>query len=232
MRLTPAAVAAPSRVVLGFMVAAALLLASFSAAARATAAEPPKVVLVGDSIRLGYAPTVATLLAGKATVVSPEPNGGDSRNVLKHLDEWVIREKPAVVHFNCGIHDVKKTKSTGAFQVPPAEYEANLREIVARIRKQTGAVVLFAATTPILDDRAAKQRAKAEYELLQASVDQYNRIALKVMAELDVPVDDLRTVLPDAETAELITPDGVHFTVEGRKRLGKQVADFVAKHLP
>ena len=65
----------------------------------------PVVVLVGDSIRLSYAPMVATRLAEKARVVSPKPNGGDSSNVLKHLQEWVIAEKPDVVHFNCGIHD-------------------------------------------------------------------------------------------------------------------------------
>ena len=38
----------------------------------------PRVVLVGDSIRLGYAPRVTARLAGKAVVVSPPANGGDS----------------------------------------------------------------------------------------------------------------------------------------------------------
>lgn len=99
--------------------------------------------------------TVMEQLAGKAIVVSPEANGGDSSNVLQHLDRRVIRERPAVVHFNCGIHDTKKFKATGRFQGPPEQYEANLRKIVERIRKETGAVVLFATTTPILDDRAA-----------------------------------------------------------------------------
>ena len=28
--------------------------------------------------------------------------------MLKNLDEWVIRQQPAVVHFNCGIHDTKE----------------------------------------------------------------------------------------------------------------------------
>jgi lysophospholipase L1-like esterase len=193
----------------------------------------PKVVLVGDSIRLGYAPTVEKLLAGKAVVVSPKANGGDSANVLKHLDEWVIREQPAVVHFNCGIHDTKKFKDGGRFQVPPEQYEANLRKIVERIRKETKATVLFATTTPILDDRAAKARTKADYELLQASVEQYNRIARKVMADLKVPVNDLHALLPDTDTrAKLMSSDGVHFTTEGREVLGKAVASFVLNHLP
>ena len=70
------------------------LVVALAWAGPAAAQPPPKVVLVGDSIRLGYAPLVAGKLDGKAVVVSPKANGGDSTNVLKHLDEWVIREKP------------------------------------------------------------------------------------------------------------------------------------------
>src|SRR5512135_3262286 len=73
-------------------------------------AQLPKVVLVGDSIRLGYAPIVARLLSGKATVVSVEANGGDSANVLRNLEEWVVKEKPDIVHLNAGLHDLKVSK--------------------------------------------------------------------------------------------------------------------------
>ncbi|MCA9086993.1 MAG: SGNH/GDSL hydrolase family protein, partial [Planctomycetaceae bacterium] len=148
----------------------------------AATATLPKVVLVGDSIRLSYAPIVTQQLEGRAVVVSPKPNGGDSSNVLKNLEQWVLREKPAIVHFNCGIHDTKKFSGTGRFQVSPEQYEANLRQIVERIRENTEAVVIFATTTPILDDRAAAARQGRDYELLGASVQQYNTIARKVMA--------------------------------------------------
>jgi lysophospholipase L1-like esterase len=196
----------------------------------------PKVVIVGDSIRLSYAPFVVKHLSGKAIVVSPRANGGDSSNVLRHLDEWVISEKPAVVHFNCGIHDTKRSKSTGTFQVSPEQYEANLRKIVARIRKETGAVVLFATTTPILDGRAAQARRGRDYELLGSSVEQYNQIAARVMKELKVPVDDLHGALSQAESptamVDMIGGDGVHLLPKGQELLGKTVAEFVGKRLP
>ena len=118
----------------------------------------PRVVLIGDSIRAGYAPGVVERLAGKAEVISPEGNGGDSSNVLEHIDEWVIRQKPAVVHLNCGLHDLKRSKKEGRHQVELARYEANLRQIVARIREGTNAALVFADTTPILDDRHAQAR--------------------------------------------------------------------------
>lgn len=202
----------------------------------AASATLPKVVLVGDSIRLSYAPIVTQQLDGRAVVVSPKPNGGDSSNVLKNLDQWVIREKPAIVHFNCGIHDTKKFRQTGRFQVSPEQYAANLRQIVERIREDTEAIVIFATTTPILDDRAAAARQGRDYELLGASVQQYNAIARKVMAELKVPVNDLHGAVADPEapqtTEALIGKDGVHLTAPARELLGKQVARAVSSHLP
>ena len=77
--------------------------------------------MLGDSIRIGDAPFVTKLLDGKAVVISPSPNGQDSGNVLRNLEEWVLKESPDVVHFNAGLHDLKlKDKS---YQVPLVEYE-------------------------------------------------------------------------------------------------------------
>jgi lysophospholipase L1-like esterase len=193
----------------------------------------PKVVLIGDSIRLGYAPIVARQLDGKAVIAQSKANGGDSSNVVKNLKKWAIDEQPDVVHFNCGIHDIKKDKQTGKFQTPPEKYEANLRTIVETLRKETKAKVIFATTTPILDDRAARQREQATYELLDASTAEYNEIARRVMKELDVPIDDLRAALGTGdELGKVMTADGVHFTDEGRTKLGNAVAEFILQQLP
>lgn len=195
----------------------------------------PRVILLGDSIRLSYTESASKQLAGKAVIVSPKANGGDSSNVLKHLDRWVIAEKPAVVHFNCGIHDTKKFTETGRFQVSPEHYEANLRQIVNRIRSKTDAIVIFATTTPILNDRAAKVRQGRDYVLLGESVTQYNKIAARVMRELNVPINDLHATLskpqPPLTTDTLIGSDGVHLTPQAQERLGKQVAAFITQHL-
>ena len=219
-----------------FLVSATALAPGLQGADNTATPQLPRVVIVGDSIRLSYASTVMEQLAGKAIVVSPEANGGDSSNVLQHLDRWVTRERPAVVHFNCGIHDTKKFKATGRFQVPPEQYEANLRKIVERIRKETGAVVLFATTTPILDDRAAQTRRDREYELLDTSIRQYNAIAKKVMQQLEVPVNDLYSALSvpgsPLTVKDLIGGDGVHLQPEARVLLGKTVATFVSRNLP
>src|SRR5215213_5814160 len=102
----------------------AVLLAPASVLAQEKA-ELPRVVLLGDSIRLGYAPLVAKKLEGVAVVVHPGmENCADTPTTLKGLDRWLGDVRPAVVHFNCGLHDLKLDRKTKAYQVPREQYAA------------------------------------------------------------------------------------------------------------
>src|SRR5262245_27607904 len=194
--------------------------------------ELPKVVLIGDSIRLGYAPVVATSLAGRAVVMSPEPNGGDSANVLANLEAWVVRENPDVVHLNCGLHDLKVSKKTKQHQIEITQYENNLRDIVARIQKETRAALVFASTTPILDERHSRRG--ADFDRFEADVARYNAVATRVMKEAGVPVHDLHWVIEkegSSGAAGLMLPDGTHYNEAGYIRLGEAVADCLLRQI-
>jgi len=191
--------------------------------------ELPKVVLVGDSIRIGYAPLVAKKLEGKAIVVSVKDNGGDSANVLKNLDAWVIAEKPAVVHLNCGLHDLKCVKTTKEYQVKLDDYRSNLKEIVARIRKDTNAGIVFASTTPIIDERHAQR--KANFDRFEKDVVRYNETAISVMKEAGVPVHDLHWLVHANNADKLLGADGTHYTREGYERLAEAVTDCILRQL-
>ena len=69
--------------------------------------------------------------------------------------------------------------------------------------------------------------------MLDASTEQYNAIARKVMDELKVQVNDLRPAAGDTDVrAKLIGSDGIHFQPEGREVLGNAVAAFLTKFLP
>ena len=50
---------------------------------------------------MGYQDAVQQELGDAAAVWGPELNGGNSRNVLTHLDEWVLFRKPDLVKINC-----------------------------------------------------------------------------------------------------------------------------------
>lgn len=212
----------------------ALCAFSIAAFAQETAkAALPKVVLLGDSVREHYAPFVAELLAGKATVVTPKANGGDTGKLLTNLNEWAIKELPDVVHFNSGIHDTKRDQKTGKYNVPPEKYEANLREVVKRLRAETKAKLVFALSTPLMDDRSEQYWKTRSYRLVNVSVSEYNVLALRVMKELDVPVNDLPAVLGDAaEQARLHDGGGIHFTEKGSQKLAAAVVSAIAPFLP
>ena len=58
--------------------------------------EIPRVLLLGDSIRMSYQPLVAEILAGKAEVVGPADNCQYSLFTLSSLVRWIgaLGEQP------------------------------------------------------------------------------------------------------------------------------------------
>ena len=67
---------------------------------------------------MGYQDAVQQELGDAAAVWGPELNGGNSRNVLTHLDEWVLFRKPDLVKINCGLHDLRKELAGSGPPVP------------------------------------------------------------------------------------------------------------------
>ncbi|MDP6466389.1 MAG: SGNH/GDSL hydrolase family protein [Pirellulaceae bacterium] len=191
----------------------------------------PRVLLIGDSISIGYTLPVRALLKGQANVHRPPTNCGPTIRGLQQIDAWIGEKKWDVIHFNWGLHDLKymspkgqKLAKPGAEgshqQVPPAEYEKNLRRLVARL-KQTGATLIWCSTTPVPEGAAGR--------VVGDSV-KYNGIAKKVMEENDVAIDDLYAFsLPKLK--EIMRPANVHFTPDGSKQLAKQVVATIRKGL-
>jgi dienelactone hydrolase/lysophospholipase L1-like esterase len=214
--------------VFGILASMALVAATGAQAQDPPKSTLPKVVLIGDSIRLGYAPKVIERLEGRAIVVSLPANGGDSANVLAHLDES-IREQPDVIHVNCGLHDLKRLKADGTHQVELDRYAENLKKIVARLRAETKAALVFANTTPIIDARHALR--KADFDRVEADVKRYNETAEKVMREAGVPVHDLHWVVEQGGAETMLGRDGTHYTPAASDRLAEAVADVVLRHL-
>ena len=53
----------------------------------------PKVLLVGDSISIGYSPYVASELKGEVRVRHNEGNASDSAHLLSHLDAYLAADQ-------------------------------------------------------------------------------------------------------------------------------------------
>lgn len=184
------------------------------------------VILIGDSIRMGYLPFAARELENTAQVWGPEINGGTSRNILAHLDEWALARDSDLIHLNCGLHDLARDPDEhghdGNTRVPIAEYENNVREILSRIQKADKKIV-WATTTPVHE---INHKAKG-FERRETDVEAYNAIARGVAQQLGVPINDLNRVVNEAGRARVLLPDGVHYADDGSALLGHAVAQFV-----
>ena len=193
----------------------------------------PKVLILGDSISMGYTPFVKEMLAGIADVTRPMKEDGSAENCegttkgVEAIDRWLGDEKWDLIHFNFGLHDLKHVDlKTGKNsmntrdpqQAPIKKYRKNLEDIVERL-KETGAHLIFATTTPYPNPVDGPLRMPGEAM-------KYNETALKIMKKNDIQVDDLYTfVKPQMEA--LMIKKNVHFTDEGSKALAEEVVKVI-----
>ncbi|QDT07817.1 hypothetical protein K227x_62460 [Rubripirellula lacrimiformis] len=187
----------------------------------------PHVLLIGDSISIGYMLDARKELAGVANVWRPATNCGPTTRGLTSLDAWLGDRKWDVIHFNFGLHDLKYVGPKGgnladpkaadsAPQVSIEDYATNLRQI-ARQLKATGATVIWRETTPVPE--GAKGRIPGDSK-------RYNDVAAKVIAEVGgIETDPMYDVA--LQHKNLQRKADVHYTAEGSALLGKQVAKTV-----
>lgn len=182
----------------------------------------PHVLLIGDSISIGYTLPVRSLLEGKANLHRIPTNGGPTTNGLANLDGWLGDRHWDVIHFNWGLHDLK-VMPDGAYMVSPEDYERNLERLVGRL-KQTGASLVWASTTPVPQGKLSPLRKPAD-------AGKYNAIAKRVMEKNGIEIDDLFSfALPRLKTIQ--RPANVHFTKEGSAQLAERVAECITENLP
>ncbi|MEC8336847.1 MAG: ThuA domain-containing protein [Planctomycetota bacterium] len=184
----------------------------------------PRVLLLGDSISMGYHPAVVAGLDGEAVVIRPEENCEGTTKGASQIENWLTLEGGNfdVVHFNFGLHDIKRVGADGQgsddprdpSQADPATYARQLRSIVEAIRA-SGATPIFATTTPVPAGKVRPHRERTD-------VDRYNQIARQIMAEHEIAVNDLNRFAASKLNA-IQRPVNVHFTPEGSQTLGEQV---------
>jgi acyl-CoA thioesterase-1 len=181
----------------------------------------PRVLLIGDSISIGYTLPTRTRLQGRANVHRIPVNGGPTIRGLESLDQWLGSRRWDVIHFNWGLHDLR-FMDDGKHQVAIEVYEKNLRDLVGRL-KRTGAVLIWASTTPVPDAEVTPPRKSGDVII-------YNAAAKRVMDENGIRINDLYTVaLPQLSTIQL--PANVHYTDSGYDVLGERVAASIREVL-
>ena len=143
----------------------------------------PRVLIIGDSVSMGYTLPTRALLKGKANVHRPATNCSSTGNALHYLKDWLGDKKWNVIHFNFGLHDAKQLPE-GIRHADLDVYEKNLLEILKQL-KATGAKLIWASTTPVPNGGILAPDRRFD------SIDGYNAVAKKVMEENGVAIDDL-----------------------------------------
>lgn len=172
-----------------------------------------RVLLIGDSISIGYTLPVRKMLEGKANVHRIPVNAAHTRNGVAKLAEWLGSGEWDVIHFNFGLHDLRRMED-GQRQVPLEEYERNLETMAAALKK-TGAKLIFATTTPVPEGKLNPPRVPDDVPL-------YHEAALRVMKKHKIAIDDLYGFAL-ARLKEIQRPENVHFTDAGSEALAGQV---------
>ncbi len=194
----------------------------------------PNVLIIGDSISISYLLPVRKRLDGIANVIRPVANCESTLTILENLDRWLGQTKWAVIHFNAGLHDLAHVQSEGVAPgkqtMVPVEngprwvsidaYRSNLERIVERLKK-TGARLIFATITPV--PGGAKSRVPED-------VARYNEVALAVMREQGVQIDDLYSAVVES-AYQYQKPQDVHFYPEGSDILANRGASSIKARL-
>ncbi len=183
----------------------------------------PKVLLAGDSISFGYGSLVQAILRNKFEVSNLPENGGTSANLLAHIDDWMVKPGYDIIHVNCGLHDIAIECETRRHRAPLEQYRMNVEEIIRRLKDETSAIIVWATTTPVIDER---HTARKGFDRHEQDVSVYNEAARRIMLKLNVPINDLHRVIEDAKKEICIGPDGVHMTETGYALLAKAVTEF------
>ena len=190
------------------------------------------VLLIGDSVSRGYTLDTRAALAGKANLHRAPENCGPTANGLKKLDIWLGKGKWDVIHFNWGLHDLKyiaedpskraDPKAPGShLQVPLAEYEKNLAELV-KIMQATGAKLIWCNTTPVPAGSDGR---------IEGDEKKYNEAAARVMTSAGIPTDDL-CAHAAAKLKDVQLPANVHYSPSGYHYLAEKVASVITENLP
>ncbi|APZ94742.1 alkaline phosphatase D family protein [Fuerstiella marisgermanici] len=210
-------------------------LTSFIALAMAVspaAADKPNVLIIGDSISLGYTPHVVKLMEDEANVVHNKGNAQHTGTGLQKLDRWLGDTKWDVVHFNWGLWDLcyrhpesknqgRRDKVRGTLTTTLEKYEQNLDELVTKL-KSTGATLVWASTTVVPEGEAGRKR---NDDL------KYNDVAARVMQKHGVRINDLNKLSRTFEANLFTQPGDVHFKPVGYQKLADQVAGAIREAL-
>jgi len=177
-----------------------------------------RVLLIGDSISVGYTDPVIAHLKDTAHVDRLANSRGITDPALIKEITYVLGEfRYKAIHFNNGLH---------GFHISDELYGSQLAHLVHVLaRYGQGAKIVWASSTPVT---VPGEPSKLDPEK-NAIVLRRNEVASAVMQDSKISIDDLYSVV--VGRPELSLGDGYHYTPEGYAVLGNEVFEALARML-
>ncbi len=177
-----------------------------------------KIVLIGDSIRyIGYGKAVPEMMGEGYEVFQPDDNCRFAKYTLRCLFiEWkdMIADSD-VIHWNNGLWDAIDY-GDGWF-TDAEEYVKNMVRIAALLQKNARTVI-FATTTPVVDDDARN-----------AAIKEYNALLVPELRKMGVVINDLHSLVA-SDIDKYISDDKIHLSEEGIKVCGEQISKLIREY--
>lgn len=185
----------------------------------------PRVLIVGDSISIGYTPRVRRLLKSVANVHRPKTNCRWSAYGDEHIEEWVGDSKWDVIHFNFGLWDWYGWRQD--VKATPESYAKSLESIIKKIRKKSSARLIFGITTP----PCLTAERNAHIAVSEDRAREFNKAARAVMEKHKVGVNNLYDLIIKRRAELQLAENDVHYNDNGRDILAQRVASRIQKDL-
>lgn len=182
------------------------------------------VLLLGDSIRMGYDKAIENTLKNKANVYFPEDNCRFASYLLRYIHEYksILGDSHVdVIHWNAGLWDCLRLFGEEP-HTPVNVYAYYIERICIRIKKIfPDAQVIFATSTSVQSELM-----EADFKRYNEEIKAYNEAAVKIVTKYGFKVNDLYAIsitLP-AEAHS----DAVHYyTPMGTKIFTEQVLSYL-----
>lgn len=181
------------------------------------------VLLLGDSIRMGYDKAVKRTLEGKANVFFPSENCRFASYLLRYLHEYrdMIKGKVDVLHFNTGLWDCLRLFGEDV-QTPLDIYAYYMDRVCVRIKKVfPDTEVIFATSTSVQSEKMG-----ADFKRYNEDIEKYNEIAVETVIKYGFKVNDLYAL--SKALPENAHSDAVHYyTTIGTEAFTNQVLSYL-----
>ncbi|MBQ7976828.1 MAG: SGNH/GDSL hydrolase family protein [Clostridia bacterium] len=186
------------------------------------------ILLIGDSIRLGYDTYTKMAFENSAQVYFPKDNCRFTGYIIRHLYDWKnelnLGDEIDLVHWNAGLWD-DLVMLDGKKHTSLEVYKENVDRICNIIKILfPNAKMIFATSTPVQEElfTVCKRYNK--------DTEAYNAAAIEIVKKHGGEINDLYTLMNNAPV-EYHSDLTHYYTKEGTKLITNQVINCIEKAL-